>query len=95
MAFIVLFQDFRDRPRSTLIISTSDLCTCSGNKPIKVQISRDVRFDEKLVWNWEKQLVEVTESDSIREALNDCKVEDAVEERKLLRMQNVGTKGER
>ena len=43
LAFYVLFRVFRcfashslrDRPCGTLIISTSDLCTCSGNKPIK------------------------------------------------------------
>ena len=32
-------------------------------KTKKVQLSRDVRFDEKLIWNWEKQIVEDAEPD--------------------------------
>jgi len=32
-------------------------------KTKKVQISRDVRFDEKLLWDWDKQLVEVAKPD--------------------------------
>ena len=47
-------------------------------KTKKVQISRDVRFDEKLIWNWEKQLVEVAEFDSVEEALNDGEEEEDI-----------------
>ena len=42
-----------------------------------MQISRDVRFNEKLVWNWEKQLVEDVEPGYVVEAHNDAEEEDA------------------
>ena len=34
-------------------------------KTKKVQINCDVRFDEKLIWNWEKQLVEDAKPDFV------------------------------
>ena len=40
-------------------------------KTKKVQISRNIRFDEKLIWNWEKHSVEDAEPDFVGGALND------------------------